>query len=110
MSQQLKDWTKSQFHAFILVCGAHSNYEVTEEEKRYIVSVTGPSDFEFAEKAFTDSSDFECANIISEGQAHFYPSDHDKRLLESELRTLFAADHEFETLEENFLRYIDKLL
>lgn len=110
MSVQLKDWTKSQFHAFILVCGAHSNYEVSPEEKLYITSVTGEDDFQFAEKIFKSCSDFECANIIKEGHELFYPSEHDKLQLESELRTLFAADHEYESLEENFLRYMDKLL
>ena len=110
MAQELKNWTKSQFHAFILVCGAHSNYTVSEGEKLYITSVVGDEDYAFAEKAFAECSDFECANLISEGHAHFYPSDHDKKMLESELKTLFAADHDYATLEDNFLRYVDKLL
>jgi hypothetical protein len=110
MAQDFSKWTKAQFHAFVLVCGAHSNYEVTQAEKQYIVSRTGDADYLFAENAFRSCSDFECVNMISEGRKHFYPSEHDKKLLESDLRTLFAADHEFEDLEENFLRYIDKVL
>lgn len=110
MNHNVTEWTKSQFHAFILVCGAHSNYEVTDAEVLFIVSKTGEADYKFAEAAFKECSDFECANLISEGRRKFYPAEVDKMRLESELKTLFAADHDYAQLEENFLRYLDKLL
>ncbi len=110
MEINLDNWTKQQYHAFLLFCGARSNLGLSEAEHLYISSIVGEENYNFAKTEYAKCSDYQCAGIISDGRKKFYPSEHDKQQLESELKTLFAADHEYAILEENFLRYIDKLL
>lgn len=103
-------WTKDQYHAFLLICGAHSNFSVTDREHLYISTMLGEDNYRFAEAAWKACSDFQCLEILQAGRKIFYPSDHDKMQLESELKTLFAADHDYAILEENFMRYLHKVL
>jgi hypothetical protein len=110
MDINVNTWNKQQYHAFILVCGAQSNLAMSETEHRYISELVGEDNYRFAMDNYAKCSDYQCIETISEGRKLFYPSEHDKEQLESELKTLFAADHDYAILEDNFLRYIDKVL
>jgi hypothetical protein len=103
-------WSRDQYHSFILVYAAHADLQVNEQEKIFICEKVGKSDYRFAEDIYEENSDYENVQMVVEGRKHFYPSENDKKRLESEIKTLFAADHEYGTLEENLLMALHRVL
>lgn len=110
IKQELGSWTRNHYHAFLLVWAAHADLKVSEEEKLYIKGKVGTDEYHWAEGRFQNLSDFEVIQLISQGRELFYPADIDKTRLQSELRTLFSADHEWNSLEDQLIKAISKVL
>lgn len=108
--EDVKNWTREKYHAFFLVYAAHADLQVNEEEKLFIYHKVGEKNYRFAEDIYKEHSDYENLQLIIEGRKYFYPGEDDKQRLESEMKTLFAANHNYDTLEENLLRALNKVL
>ena len=108
--EDVKKWSRDQYHAFILVYAAHADLQVNQEEKIFISEKVGIENYRFAEDIYKEHSDYENVQMVIEGRKQFYPSEGDKQRLESEIQTLFAANHDYDTLEENLLLALRKVL
>lgn len=103
-------WSREEFLAFILLYAADADMECTEEERAMIRSGIDKEHLLQVESEYQRLTDFERITVIKIYQPkYFKDAEGKKRLLKSVVK-LFEADGEFDILEHNVYRMLQKIL
>jgi len=104
------EYTYQDFLAYALIYAANADFEFLPEERAYILSKVGMEEYERMSALFDEHSDMESLRFLSENATLYLRNSIDRNKMMEELKELFLADHEMDTLEENIWRVLDDIL
>ncbi|MFC4722215.1 hypothetical protein ACFO5O_07775 [Geojedonia litorea] len=107
--EQVK-WTKDELVAYILLFAAHSNFTESNHEKNVIISKVDMQSFQKIHHEFEGDNDYQSIQKIIKGLDTYNYSKDDLSLLFADIKLLFFADGEFDLLEQNMYRGLERLL
>jgi hypothetical protein len=99
MAEQKPDWTYNEFLAFILLYAAHADFDVTREEKEILFSKVGVDEYRSIKKSFDSKNDYERLQTIKLFREDYFSDDAGIEKLLSDLKELFLADEEYNSVE-----------
>ncbi|WP_299128367.1 hypothetical protein [uncultured Winogradskyella sp.] len=104
------DWTRDELVAYILLFAAHSDFKEDNKERNVIISKVDMQTFQEIHDEFSNDNDYQSIKkiMISLDQHNYDKEDID--MLLSDIKVLFFADGDFNVLEQNMLRFLEKLL
>lgn len=103
-------WTYDEFKAYILMAVAHSDMNITKEEKRYIVDKVGKEDFQDIYDEFEQDTDFQSAQkLMAAAKVHCTTEEKRASLIE-EMKALCKVDGEVSVEEKAVLLYLKRIL
>jgi hypothetical protein len=103
-------WSRDEFVAFLLLYAAEADMECTDEERAFIKTGIDEVHLSFVEAAYTELSDFERISVIKSYQPQYFATPEQKAELLSKVERLFQADGEFDIMEHNMYRMLQKIL
>lgn len=104
------DYTYQDFLAYALIYAANADFEFLPEERAHILSKVGVQEYEAMSALFDEHSDMDSLRFLSENATLYLRSPADRNKMMEEIKQLFLADHEMDTLEENIWRVLDDIL
>lgn len=104
------DWTRKEFKAYLLLYAANANYFESEDEKERIFSLVDPVTYKRIHKELDHDNDYQSIQKILHNVDKFNYSKDDLDLLISDIQSVFDANGEHDTLEDNMLLFLKKLL
>ncbi len=106
----IMNWTKQELVAYILLFAANSDLTESNKEREIISSKIDEKAFKAIHEEFNNDNDYQSIQKIVDGlQAHNY-SKNDLDELFSDIKSLFFADGDFDILEQNMLRGLQRIL
>ena len=102
--------TLEDFKSFILICAASSDFNISEEEHRFITQHISEDRYIKLKRIADRCSDYECINLISSHKDDFIHNEQEKQELINEMMELFNSDHNFNALERNMLVALKRFL
>ncbi|TVZ59765.1 hypothetical protein NA63_2301 [Flavobacteriaceae bacterium MAR_2010_105] len=104
------NWTKDELVAYVLLFAAHSNLTESNNEKNVIISKVDMKTFQKIHEEFEQDNDYKSIQkIIKALDAYNYSKD-DLSMLFADIKILFFSDGEFDSLEQNMYRSLERLL
>lgn len=104
------DWTRDELVAYILLFAAHSDFKEDNNERNVIISKVDMQTFQEIHDEFDRDNDYQSIKkIMISLEQHNYDKD-DIEMLLSDIKVLFFSDGEFNVLEQNMMRFLEKLL
>ncbi|MDT0558811.1 hypothetical protein RM697_09135 [Ichthyenterobacterium sp. W332] len=104
------NWTKDELIAYILLYASHSNLDEDNHERNVIISKVDMQTFQKIHDEFDADNDYQSIQkIISGLKAHHYSAD-DLTMLFVDIKVLFFADGEFDSVEQFMYAYLKKIL
>ncbi len=104
------DWTKEEFKAYLLLYAANANYFETDDEKARILSMVHEETYHRIHKELDHDNDYQSIQKILYNVEKFNYSKEDLNRLIKDIQDVFDADGHHDTLEENMLLALKKLL
>jgi hypothetical protein len=104
------DSSYQDFLAYALIYAANADYEFLPEERDFILTRVSVAEYERMNELYTKHSDIESLQFLSNNAAKYLQNPKDKIKMMDEIKALFLADHEMDTLEENIWRILDDIL
>ncbi|MBT8325973.1 MAG: hypothetical protein KJO96_11800 [Winogradskyella sp.] len=103
------NWTKDELVAYISLYAANSNLIESNKERDVILSKVDMTTFQKVYSEFQDDNDYQSIQkIIKSLEQHNYTKDDIQALL-AEIKLLFYADSEFDTMEQNMMLFLKKI-
>ena len=107
---KIKNWSKNELVAYILLYVANADLHETNEEKDFIRTKVDNETFAAIHKEFDSDNDYQCIQKIIEGvKTHNYFRD-DYAELFADIQLLLYADGEAGEMEEATLSFLRKIL
>lgn len=103
-------WTKDELVAYILLFAANSNFTESNHEKNVIISKVDMQTFQKIHHEFEQDNDYQSIQKIIKGLDAFNYSKDDLSMLFADIKILFFADGEFDILEQNMYRSLERIL
>jgi hypothetical protein len=103
-------WSSEEFIAFVLLYAAEADMECTDEERAYIKTGIDDAHLDVVEATYTKLSDFERISVIKSYHPQYFATPEQKSELLKKVEGLFQADGEFDILEHNMYRMLQKIL
>lgn len=103
-------WSKEEFLAFLLLYAADADMECTEDERAIIRSGIDKEHLKQVESEYLRLTDFERITVIKMYQPKYCKGADDKEHLLKCVEELFEADGEFDIMEHNVFRMLQKIL
>ena len=104
------EWTKDELIAYILLFAANSDFKESNLERNVIISKVDMQMFSDIHEEFHHDNDYRSIQKINKSlKAHQYTSEDIDALFE-DIKILFYADGEFDTLEQNMYLYLKKVV
>ena len=110
MKSQLQNWSQDDFLTYLLIYAANADFEITEEERQFILNKVGQQEFHQMLKIFNQHSDYERGETVQFLGQLYCGDPANKCDIRTEMVKLFFADEEYNLLEKNFFIAIKKLL
>ncbi len=102
------NWTKDDLRMYLLIYCANADFVESPEELEFIKSKIGHSDFAKMHAEFEEDNDYQSIQKI---QKAFESLDYESPdALMDEVREFFKSDGEFDTLEQNLMLYLKRIL
>lgn len=98
-----------EFLAYASVYAAHSDLEMTDDEKEAIISRFGHEGFLKALQIFNDQTEFGSLNIILKASKEYIRNQQEKSAFMHEIKNIFATDGSFSKLEKIQYSFFDKV-
>ena len=103
-------WTKEELVAYVLLFAANSDFTEDKNEKNLILSKVDNKTYDNIFTEFQNDNDFQSIQKIIAGlNAHNY-SKGDIDFLFADIKQLFLADGNYDTLEKNMFMNLKRLL
>jgi hypothetical protein len=104
------DWTRDELVAYIMLFAANSDFRESNQERNVIISKVNMQIFQEIHDEFDNDNDYQgIKKIMTSLEQHNYSKD-DIDVLIADIKTLFFSDKEFNIMERNMLRFLEKLL
>lgn len=104
------DWTRDELVAYIMLFAANSDFRESNQERNVIISKVDMQTFQEIHDEFDNDNDYQgIKKIMTSLEQHNYSKD-DIDVLIADIKTLFFSDKEFNIMERNMLRFLEKLL
>ena len=104
MLEFIKNWTKEEYKAYILIYCAHADFVETKEEIDLIKSTISESVFSKIHREFEADNDYQQFQKIKQNCKKFYATTEQLNGLFDEIKTLMLSDGKYDILEENLFR------
>ena len=104
------NWTKEELVAYILLFAANSDFTEDNDEKELILSKVDKSTYKSINKEFQKDNDFQSIQKILSGLKQHNYSKGDIDLLFADIKALFLADGNYDTIERNMFTNLKRLL
>lgn len=104
------DWTKNELKAYILLYAVRTHYHETSEDREKIISLVSAETYHKIHKEIDKDTDFQSIEKIICNIKKFNYTHKDIDSLISEIKELFISEGEFDTLEENLLLVLKRVL
>lgn len=108
--KEVSNWSKKDFQAYVLLYAATADFVVKEEERNMILDKVSESDLKSMQAAFDNESDYSRLQKIILYKELNAPSKNEMENLLMEVTALFKSDGKVDTLEQNLLGALRKLL
>ena len=106
----IKNWSKNELVAYILLYVANADLHETSEEKDFILTKVDKETYAAIHKQFDRDNDYQCIQNIIEGvKSHDYFRD-DYAELFADIKLLLYADGEADRMEASTLLFLRKIL
>ena len=109
MDKDVKDWTKADFLAYVLIYAANCDFIETDDEKNYILNLVPQEDYNEMHLEVDHDNDYKASQKII---AHINEKDYTKEELEKILKDIegiFLADGEYDSVEKMLMVELKKL-
>lgn len=104
------DWTRDELVAYILLFAANADFKETIEERKMIVSKVDKKTFQDIHDEFDGDNDYQgIKKIMTSLEQHNYDKE-DVDIILEDIKVLFFSDKEFNILEKNMMRFLERLL
>lgn len=103
-------WSRDEFVAFLLHYAADADMECTEEELDIIRRGLDAEHLKKVEAEYEAMTDFERISVIQAYRDQYFETPEQKAELLDAVENLFEADGEFDILEHNVYRMLQKIL
>ena len=104
------NWTKEELHVYLLIYCATADFTETKEESDFIKSGIKPDVYGKMEKEFSADNDYQSIQKIQDTLKRYEFTEGETDNLINEIKELFLADGNFDTLERNLLISIERIL
>ncbi len=103
------DWTKDELVAYIMLFAAHADFKESVKERNLIISKVDLKTFEEIHEEFDDDNDYQSIKkIMISLEQHNYDKE-DLDLLMEDIKGLFFSDDDFDIMERNMLKCLERL-
>jgi len=103
-------WSREEFMAFLLLYAAEADMVCTEEERAIIKAGIDEAHLAAVEAEYNGLKDYERISIIKSYKSQYYDDESRKFELLKIVEQLFQADGEFDIMEHNLYRMLQKIL
>lgn len=110
MSEITTDWTKTEFKAYLLLYAANANYFESEEEREMIQKLLTKDSYKSIHRELDHDNDYQSIQKILHNVEKYNYSKHDLNELIADMKKVFNVDGVIDTLEENMLLALKRLL
>ncbi len=110
MSSEKPQWSYNEFLAYLLLYAANADFNINDEERKLLLSGLNTYDYNNISKAFDKSNDYERLQVIESFRDSYYPDDHSKEKLLNDLKKIFLADEEYNSVERAVFMGLRKVL
>jgi hypothetical protein len=110
MSEFDTNWTKKEFKAYLMLYASDANFFQSEEERELIQTMLSDQTYKTVHREIEKDNDYQrIQKILDNIEKHEY-SKEDLNALIADVKRVFDADGQVDTLEENMLRALKHLL
>lgn len=103
-------WTDDELLAYILIYCSHADLSISTEEKEYIVTRFSKEVYEKMLSIYdVDNNEIRMRKIKDGYDDHIYNND-ETDIIYEEMHNIFNIDGDFDDLERNMLKELDKVL
>ncbi len=102
--------SRAEFEIFLMLYASHVDYEYTEDEEKYIKSISEQADYDKMYELFSNTNDYACLRIILQNKEQHFDNEKDKNYYFNLLKNLFEVDGNYSRLEKSFLNFFEKLI
>ncbi len=110
METSIKNWTRDEFKAYVLLYAAFCDQIENRQEKNYILSKIDRKVYEDIHYELKADNDYQSIQKIIAGIEKFNYSEEDLQRLSAEIMELFLADEKFDTVEQCVYMMLKKIL
>ncbi|OUR91850.1 hypothetical protein A9Q87_08590 [Flavobacteriales bacterium 34_180_T64] len=104
------NWTKEELVAYVLLFAANSDFTEDKDEKELILSKVDKSTYKSINKEFQQDNDFQSIQKILAGLKQHNYSKGDLDILFADIKALFLADGNYDTIERHMFADLKRLL
>ena len=108
--ESVKNWTKEEFKAYMLIYASESDHTVSEEEKEMLESRLDQYLLKKIGKQIKDDNDYQRLQKVS---AYIQGNDCTQSELDvllNEMKEMFMSDGDFDVMEQATFRFMKKIL
>ena len=109
-SKKHPHWSREEFVAFLLLDAADADMACTQEERVIIKAGIDESHLASVEAEYNSLKDYEKISVIKSYKSQYYNDPTRKSDLLKIVEQLFQADGEFDIMEHNLYRMLQKIL
>jgi hypothetical protein len=103
-------WSYNEFLAFLLIYISNVDMEFSEEEKDYIRVRVGNETYDKMYAEFDTMTDYQAFESILDYKGVYYPTPEQKQELLDKMIAIFNADMEFNIMEKELLRFMERMM
>ncbi len=102
--------TKPEFFGIMMIYAANIDGEEHENEIAVIRTSLTDETFERCYEIYESMNDYELINFFRDNKSKYLRSDMDEKIFMSEIKTVIAADHDFDIMEKTLMLALAKIL
>ena len=110
MITSIKNWTRDEFKAYILLYAAYCDQIENRKEKNYILSKVDRKTYEDIHYELKADNDYQSIQKIIAALERFDYSEEDLQRLSAEIMELFLADEKFDSVEQCVYMMLNKII
>jgi len=104
------DWTRDELVAYILLFAANADFREDNKERNVIISKVDMQTFSDIHEEFDNDNDYQGIKKIKTSLEQHNYNKEDIEVIIADIKVLFFSDKEFNVLEQNMLRFLERIL
>lgn len=106
----MTDWTQQEFKAYLLLYASQSDMIESAEEKDFILSRVPVETYNKIHAEFDEDNDYQSIQKIMHNCRRYKYNEKGMEQLMADIKEIFMADGEYDTMERNMIRILAKLI